>query len=206
MPCEFLSAWLFLAVVAECSGKAPVDYVNPFIGTAEHGHVYPGATVPFGLVQLSPDTRDTTWDGCSGYHYSDDSILGFSHNHLTGTGCADLGNVLLLPTVGPLKLIPGAKPGEGYRARFSHAQEIARPGYYQVFLPDYQVKVELTATARAGFHRYTFPQTTEAHVVVDLQHGVGNDVTAAQLTLEDDHTASGYRQSAGWAARRFTTS
>jgi len=188
----------FGAVVAECSGKAPVDYVNPFIGTAEHGHVYPGATVPFGLVQLSPDTRDTTWDGCSGYHYSDDSILGFSHNHLTGTGCADLGNVLLLPTVGPLKLIPGAKPGEGYRARFSHAQEIARPGYYQVFLPDYQVKVELTATARAGFHRYTFPQTTEAQVVVDLQHGVGNNVTEAQLTIEDDHTASGYRQSAGW--------
>ncbi len=132
------------------------------IGTAEHGHVYPGATVPFGMVQLSPDTRDGTWDGCSGYHYSDTSILGFSHNHLTGTGCADLGNILLMPTVGELKLTPGAQPGEGYRARFSHADETARPGYYSVLLPDYNVKVELTATARAGFHRYTFPATTPA--------------------------------------------
>ena len=188
----------FLAVVAECAGRAPVDCVNPIIGTAASGHVFPGATLPFGLVQLSPDTRATGWDGCSGYHYSDDSILGFSHNHLTGTGCPDLGNVLLMPTVGPVRLLSGAKPGEGYRARFSHDQETARPGYYEVFLPDYQVKVELTATARAGFHRYTFPATAEAHVVVDLQHGIDSAATEAQLTIEDDHTASGYRRSAGW--------
>jgi predicted alpha-1,2-mannosidase len=188
----------FLLTLAAASGKPAVDEVNPMIGTAEHGHVYPGATVPFGMVQLSPDTRDNTWDGSSGYHYSDDSILGFSHNHLTGTGCPDLGNVLLMPTVGALKLTPGARPGEGYRARFSHENEISRPGYYEVFLPDYQVKVELTATARGGFHRYTFPATTEGHVVVDLQHGIGNTVTEAQLTIEDDHTASGFRRSDGW--------
>ena len=188
----------FLLAAAACFGKSPVDYVNPMIGTAEHGHVYPGATVPFGMVQLSPDTRDNTWDGCSGYHYSDTSILGFSHNHLTGTGCPDLGNVLLMPTVGDLKLTPAARPGEGYRARFSHAGGMARPGYYSVLLPDYQVKVELTATARAGFHRYTFPATTDGHVMVDLQHGIGNKVTEAQLTIEDDHTASGYRRSNGW--------
>ena len=194
-----------LAIMAANVGlaKSPVDSVNPFIGTDEHGHVYPGATVPFGMVQLSPDTRDNTWDGCSGYHYSDDSILGFSHNHLTGTGCADLGNILLIPTVGPVRLTPGDKPGEGYRARFSHDQETARPGYYEVFLPDYKVKVELTATARAGFHRYTFPETSEGHVIVDLQHGIGNNVTDSQLTIENDHTASGYRRSDGWGGDKI---
>ena len=189
---------ILLLSAADCLAKSPVDYVNPMIGTDGHGHVFPGATVPFGLVQLSPDTRDNTWDGSSGYHYSDTSILGFSHNHLTGTGCPDLGNILLMPTVGTLKLTPGANPGEGYRARFSHEQETARPGYYKVLLPDYNVQVELTATARAGFHRYTFPATTEGHVVVDLQHGIGNKVIEAQLTIEDDHTASGYRKSDGW--------
>ena len=187
-----------LVVAVKCPGRPAVDYVNPMIGTDAHGHVYPGATVPFGMVQLSPDTRDNTWDGSSGYHYSDTSILGFSHNHLTGTGCPDLGNVLLMPTVGELKLTPGGQPGEGYRARFSHHDEIARPGYYEVFLPDYQVKVELTATARAGLHRYTFPATDQGHIVVDLQHGIGNQVTDAQLTIENDHTASGYRKSNGW--------
>jgi predicted alpha-1,2-mannosidase len=191
-------AVLFQSCLAVCSASSPVDFVNPMIGTDAHGHVYPGATVPFGMVQLSPDTRDNTWDGCSGYHYSDTSILGFSMNHLTGTGCPDLGNVLLMPTVGELKLVPGDKPGDGYRARFSHTDESARPGYYAVYLPDYQVKVELTATAHAGFHRYTFPATAEGHVVVDLQHGIGNNVSEAQLTIKNDHTASGYRKSDGW--------
>jgi predicted alpha-1,2-mannosidase len=194
---------IFLLSVAACSAKSPVDYVNPMIGTAAHGHVYPGATVPFGMVQLSPDTRDNTWDGSSGYHYSDTSILGFSMNHLTGTGCPDLGNVLLMPTAGELKLFPGAKPGEGYRASFSHDNETSRPGYYEVYLPDYQVKVELTATARAGFQRYTFPATTEGHVVVDLQHGIGNKVIEAQLRIENDHTASGYRKSNGWGGDKI---
>jgi predicted alpha-1,2-mannosidase len=193
----FFSVAVLLAAV-KCPARPAVDYVNPMIGTDAHGHVYPGATVPFGMVQLSPDTRDNTWDGSSGYHYSDTSILGFSHNHLTGTGCPDLGNVLLMPTVGDLKLTPGDHPGEGYRARFSHQDEIARPGYYEVLLPDYQVKVELTATARTGLHRYTFPATDQAHIVVDLQHGIGNKVTEAQLTIENDHTASGYRKSNGW--------
>ena len=193
---------VFLLSVATCSAELPVDYVNPMIGTAEHGHVYPGATVPFGMVQLSPDTRDNTWDGSSGYHYSDASILGFSMNHLTGTGCPDLGNIMLMPTVGELKLVPGAKPGDGYRARFSHADEISRPGYYSVLLPDYQVKVELTATARAGFHRYTFPQSDNAHIVLDLQHGIGNNTTEAQLTIENDHMASGFRRSDGWGGSK----
>ncbi len=109
------------------------------------------------MVQLSPDTRDNSWDGTSGYHYSDDSILGFSHNHLTGTGCGDLGKHHADADRRRIETDPGQTSGEGYRARFSHADEISRPGYYSVMLPDYQVKVELTATARAGFHRYTFP-------------------------------------------------
>jgi predicted alpha-1,2-mannosidase len=192
-----------LMSIGVCQAKPVVDYVNPLIGTDAHGHVYPGATVPFGMVQLSPDTRDSGWDGCSGYHYSDNSILGFSHNHLTGTGCGDLGNILLMPTVGELKLTPGAHPGEGYQSRFSHADEIARPGYYGVLLVDYNVKVELTATARAGFHRYTFPATTEGHVIVDLQHGIGNRTTEAQMTIENDHTASGYRRSDGWGGGKI---
>jgi len=198
---SFLGATLLMSD-ATSFGKSPVDYVNPLIGTDAHGHVYPGATVPFGMVQLSPDTRDTGWDGSSGYHYSDNSILGFTHNHLTGTGCPDLGNILLMPTVGALKVVPGDKPGEGYRTAFSHDNETARPGYYEVYLPDYQVKVELTATARAGFHRYTFPATDAAHVVIDLQHGIGNKTIESQLTIEDDHTASGYRRSDGWGGQK----
>lgn len=200
---RFFPGLALLLAVATCHGKPAVDYVNPMIGTDGHGHVYPGATVPFGMVQLSPDTRDNTWDGSSGYHYSDGSILGFSHNHLTGTGCADLGNVLLMPTVGALKLTPGVEPGSGYRARFSHRDEISHPGYYRVELPDSHLKVELTATAHAGFHRYTFPATEEGHIVLDLQHGVGNSVTEAQLTIENNHTAIGYRRSAGWGGDKI---
>ena len=165
------------------------------IGTDKFGHVYPGATLPFGFVQVSPDTKITGWDGCSGYHYSDSNLFGFSFNHLTGTGCLDLGNVLLIPTVGELKLTPGKAPGDGYRARFSHDQEITRPGYYSVFLPDYRVKVELTATTRVGMQRYTFLDATNAHVVLDLWHGIGNVPTKAMVTIENDHTISGYRMS-----------
>jgi len=192
-----------LVCAVACFGAAPVDYAKPLIGTDEHGHVYPGATVPFGMMQLSPDTRDSTWDGCSGYHYSDSSILGFSHNHLTGTGCADLGNVLLMPTVGAVQLEAGKTPEEGYRSAFSHSQEEARPGYYRVLLADCKVTVELTATLRGGLHRYTFPQTDEGHVILDLRHGVGNQPTDAQITLVDDRTVTGYRRSAGWGGDKI---
>jgi predicted alpha-1,2-mannosidase len=173
-----------------------VNYANPMIGTDRDGHVYPGAVVPFGFVQVSPDTPGTSGDWCSGYHYSSTNLLGFSHNHLTGTGCPDMGNILLLPVVGNLKLPLGNAPGEGYRARFSHDQEEAHPGYYSVFLPDYDVKVELTATTRVGLQRYTFPKTAEAHVLLNLWHGLGNHPTEAMLTIENDHTVSGFRKSA----------
>jgi predicted alpha-1,2-mannosidase len=171
------------------------------IGTAAHGHAYPGATVPFGMVQLSPDTPLQGWDGSSGYNYSDSAILGFSHTHLSGTGCGCLGDVMLMPTVGRLYLDAGT-PGQGYSSSFSHDQEHATPGYYSVFLKDPRIAVELTATARCGFHKYTFPATDQGHIILDLVHAVGNDPVDASVQFENDHTISGYRISDGWGGRR----
>jgi predicted alpha-1,2-mannosidase len=171
------------------------------VGTAEHGHAYPGAIVPFGMVQLSPDTPIKGWDGCSGYHYSDTAICGFSHTHLAGTGCGCLGDVLLMPTIGELRLDAGS-PGNGYTSRFSHSDEKATPGYYRVFLQDPKILAELTATARCGFHKYTFPAADNAHFVLDLVHGVGNKTVEASLDIENDTTISGSRISEGWGGKR----
>ncbi len=125
-------------------------FVKIAIGTGGHGHTYPGATVPFGMVQLSPDTNNQGWDWCSGYHYSDNSIMGFSHTHLSGTGIGDMLDVLLMPCTGTVKTIPGSRenPDAGYRSRFSHGDEVAVPGYYSVLLRDYRIRAELSATAR----------------------------------------------------------
>jgi predicted alpha-1,2-mannosidase len=184
------------------SRGAPVDEVNPLVGTAGHGHMFPGATVPFGLVALSPDTRTSGWDGCSGYHYSDSSIMGFSHTHLAGTGCGDLGDVLVMPVVGAVSLDSGADKRPGYQSAFSHDQEKTSPGYYRVFLKDPRVLAELTATARVGFHRYTFPDSDQAHVVVDLVHGVNCAVRQSDLKVESNTTLSGHRAVKGWANDR----
>ena len=127
-------------------------YVNPFIGTGGHGHTFPGASLPFGMVQLSPDTRLTGWDGCSGYHYSDSAIYGFSHTHLSGTGISDYGDILFMPALS----IPLASSTNQYSTSFSHADEKASAGFYSVKLAN-KILVELTTTARVGFHRYTFP-------------------------------------------------
>jgi predicted alpha-1,2-mannosidase len=196
---KHLIAGLFLGALALHAsvgnkGSSVVEFVNPMIGTDRDGHVYPGAAVPFGFVQVSPDTPGASGDWCSGYHYSATNLLGFSNNHLTGTGCPDLGNILLMPIVGKLKLPSGNALGEAFRAGFSHDQEEAHPGYYRVFLPDSKVKVELTATTRVGLQRYTFPETTQAHVMLDLWHGLGNHPTEAMLTVENDHTISGFRK------------
>ena len=164
-------------------------YVNPFIGTAGHGHTFPGAIVPFGMVQLSPDTRLTGWDGCSGYHYSDSKIYGFSHTHLSGTGISDYGDILLLPHVGYVF--------DGYASPFQHRNETATPGYYSVKLDDPNILVELTATARVGLHRYTFPQTVDATVVLDLAHR--DKVLDAGFTVSDNQTIVGWRRSQAWA-------
>ncbi|MGQ0760723.1 MAG: GH92 family glycosyl hydrolase [Acidobacteriota bacterium] len=174
-------------------------HVDPFIGTAGHGHTYPGATMPFGMVQLSPDTRLTGWDGCSGYHYSDRIIYGFSHTHLSGTGISDYGDILLMPTVGEvfLNALPDGKPEKGYASRFRHATETARPGSYSVRLDDENILVELAATKRAGFHRYTFPATNRANVVLDLTHR--DKVIDSEITITGSNTFVGWRRSEGWA-------
>jgi predicted alpha-1,2-mannosidase len=174
-------------------------HVDPFIGTAGHGHTFPGATMPFGMMQLSPDTRLTGWDGCSGYHYSDHIVYGFSHTHLSGTGISDYGDVLLMPAAGEvfLNALPDGKPEKGYASRFRHATETARPGYYSVKLDDENILVELAATKRAGFHRYTFPATNRANVILDLIHR--DKVIDAELRIIDDKHFVGWRRSEGWA-------
>jgi predicted alpha-1,2-mannosidase len=180
-----------------------IDQVDPMIGTGPkgHGHTYPGAVYPFGMVQLSPDTGTEGWDHCSGYLGSDPTIMGFTHSHLSGTGVADLGDLLLQPTVGDIRLNEGDqnKPRSGYRSSFQHADEKAKPGYYSVILKDYGIKVELTATAHAGFHRYTFPAGAAGHVIIDLAHGINSHSLDTLLRIEDSTTLAGYRRSTGWA-------
>jgi predicted alpha-1,2-mannosidase len=186
---------------AATAAPSPIDSVSTLVGTAGHGHTYPGATIPFGMVQLSPDTPLQGWDGSSGYHYSDSSILGFSHTHLSGTGVGGLGDILLMPTVGPVRLDAGT-PGSGYSSSFSHSQEIAKPGYYKVFLKEPQVTAELTATDHCGLHQYTFPESTNAHIVIDLAHGVGSSPITTSVNVENNTTISGSRISSGWGGRR----
>ena len=171
---------------------AQSNYVNPFIGTGGHGHTFPGATVPFGMVQLSPDTRvDGSWDGCSGYHYSDSFIYGFSHTHLSGTGVSDYGDILLLPSVNPISFEP-----EEYKTKFSHSDEVAKANYYAVNLPGNGVKVELTTSTWAGYHRYTFDKD-KGYVLLDLKH---RDKTLDFIIKErGKHTLDGFRISEGWA-------
>ncbi len=178
------------------------DYVDPFIGTGGHGHTYPGVSLPFGMVQLSPDTDTQGWDWCSGYHYSDSTIMGFSHIHLSGTGIGDYGEILFMPGTGDVKLNPGPKdaPDAGYRSRFSHDNEIARPGYYSVFLEDYSINAELTATKRTGFHKYTFPECEQSFILIDLVHGIQDKTVEASLEVLDNKTIRGSRRSRGWAA------
>ncbi len=176
------------------------QYVDPFIGTGAHGHTYPGAQVPFGMVQLSPDTRnDESWDGCGGYHYSDSSIIGFSHTHLSGTGVSDYGDILLMPITGELMLEPGTSedPHNGYRSVFSHDFEVAKPGYYSVYLEDYNVKAELTAGPRVGYHRYTFDNAGEAMLMLDLIHR--DPVIGAEIKITGNRTIQGERRSKYWA-------
>jgi predicted alpha-1,2-mannosidase len=170
-------------------------YVDPFIGTGGNGHTYPGATMPFGMVQLSPDTRLTGWEGCSGYHYSDHLIYGFSHTHLSGTGISDYGDILLMPTVGKVSL-----NNRDYASSFSHQNETARPGYYSVKL-DNNVFVELTTTLRAGFHRYTYRATDQANLILDLTHR--DRVLDSGLKITGATTFVGWRRSQSWARNQI---
>jgi len=206
---EFLAASAALALTKNAAGADAADvtqFVNPFIGTGGHGHTYPGATVPFGMVQLSPDTYNDGWDWCSGYHISDSSIMGFSHTHLSGTGIGDMLDFLVMPSTKEIKFQPGPRenPELGYRSRFSHDNESAEPGYYSVLLSDYQVRAELTATERAGFHRYTFPESAASHFILDLGHAYGahTKINWCRMEVAGNDTVVGGRSTAAWARGR----
>lgn len=173
-----------------------VNYVNPFIGTDAHGHTYPGATLPFAMMQLSPDTRLDGWDGCSGYHYSDSYIYGFSHTHLSGTGVSDYADVLIMPLKEPV-FNNGADGQPGYKAPFSHDNETASPGYYAVQLDQINVGVELTVSYRSGMHRYHFPKGQKQMIIIDLEHR--DQVLDSKLNLISETEISGYRHSKAWA-------
>ena len=197
-----------------------VQYVNPFIGTAGMGHTFPGACVPFGGVQLSPDTemiphniqgtyQPRTYEYCAGYQYEDRTIVGFSHTHFSGTGHSDLGDILLMPGTGEIQLTPGTaeNPESGYRQRFSHAHESAGAGHYEVKLEDSGIQVELTATQRVGVHRYTFPEGAQGHLVMDLDHGIYNydgKTLWAEVRVESPTLVTGYRITNGWARTNYT--
>ncbi len=181
----------------------PVDYVDPFIGTDYHGHVFLGANVPYGAVQLGPTNFVKGWDWCSGYHYSDSIVTGFSHTHLSGTGIGDLGDILVMPYTGSLRLEPGSQEdiSKGYASKYSHKTEIAKPGYYQVILDSYGIKVELTASERAGFHCYKFPEADTARIIIDLKQGIGWDKAVnTDLKIKNKKAIWGYRFSKGWAS------
>lgn len=218
---QFKTSLLSVFAICACSIlNAQTEYVNPLIGTDGMGHTFPGACVPFGIVQLSPDTdtiphningvyQSRAYEYCAGYQYSDKTIVGFSHTHFSGTGHSDLGDILIMPYTGKLHLNPGTAndPDGGYRSRFSHDTEIARPGYYEVTLDDYNVKARLTATKRVGVHQYSFPKGENARFIMDLNHGIYNyegKTLWANIRVENDTLITGYRITNGWSRTNYT--
>jgi predicted alpha-1,2-mannosidase len=180
------------------SDEALVSYVNPFIGTGGHGHTFPGATLPFGMMQLSPDTRLEGWDGCGGYHYTDSIVYGFSHTHLSGTGVSDYGDILLKPCIGEQKMDNGytSNPSEGYASYFNKDSEVASPGYYAMSLEE-GIDVQLASTLRAAMHKYTWNRAENPHVVLDLHHR--DFLLDAHIVVENDSVVTGFRSSNAWA-------
>ena len=209
------------AMADEASQARAYAAVDPFIGTGGQGHTFPGAVVPFGMIQLSPDTqlksRKDGYGWAAGYRHDDTTIFGFSHTHFSGTGHSDLGDFLVMPMTGEVRLEPGSidQPGSGYFSRFSHDSERAEPGYYAVTLSDYGIRAELTAGERIGVHRYTFPADKPAHVLIDMRtsmYAYPGKVLWSRLRLRDDGTLTGFRETRGWApgrqlyfAMRFST-
>ena len=210
-----------LLIFGNLSAQDKAALVNPIIGTNGMGHTFPGACVPFGLVQLSPDTdtiphnvdgkyQPRAYEYCAGYQHKDSSIVGFSHTHFSGTGHSDLGDILIMPATGELKLNPGTAtdPDGGYRSRFSHDTEVSRPGYYEVMLADYGVKAQLTATKRVGVHKYTFPKEAKnQRIILDMIHGIYNydgKVLWTNIRVENDTLVTGYRITNGWARTNYT--
>ncbi|QDL28290.1 GH92 family glycosyl hydrolase [Stenotrophomonas maltophilia] len=206
-----LASGATLAATPNTAAERAYAAVDPFIGTGGEGHTYPGATVPFGMVQLSPDTRiqprEKAYGWAAGYRYDDSSIVGFSHTHFSGTGHSDLGDILLMPFTGTPGLERGdpEKPRSGYASRFRHADEKAEPGYYAVTLDDYRVRAELTTSARVGVHRYAFPQGTDAKVLLDMRtsmYDYPGKVLWSRVRVRADGTVTGFRETRGWAPGR----
>ena len=200
---------LLFAALSAAAATSGFNDVDPLIGTGEEGHTFPGATVPFGMVQLSPDTQirfyKQSYKWAAGYRHEDTSILGFSHTHFSGAGHSDLGDFLIQPIAGPVRLEPGDDSQPGYRSRFRHMTEKAEPGYYAVTLDDYQVRAELTATTRAGVHRYTFPAGQPAHLLLDLRSSIYNydgKILWSRIRVRPNGTITGMRQTRGWAPGR----
>jgi predicted alpha-1,2-mannosidase len=197
--------FLFLLLTANCSrqAKQPVDYVDPFIGTGYHGHTYPGATFPLGAVQLSPDTRKNHWDACAGYYYDDSAIAGFTHTHLSGTGCIDLGDILFQPNTRDLP----ATLSNYYLAplTFSHRNETAAAGYYAVTFREEGIKAELTATTYAGLHRYTYGKGKTQSLIIDLRYVLdsGDAVDSLYIRKTAENELAGMRRTQGWTPNQY---
>src|SRR6056297_1595731 len=223
--CVLIGILLFVSCQNQDSAKQGTieedfaQFVNPFVGTSKMGHTYPGATAPFGMVQLSPQTNfvpmyhedgtynKKTYEYCAGYQYRDTTIIGFSHTNFSRTCHSDLGDFLLMPTTGDLVMEPlKTKEGEkGFYSTFDHKEESANPGYYKVFLRDYGITAELTASERVGMHRYTFPASKEAHIILDLVYNVyhhDHKNVWTFIRVENDSLITGYRQTKGWARTR----
>lgn len=217
MKYSFFYCLVFLSVVASAQQNV-VKYVKPLIGTEKMGHTYPGATVPFGAVQLSPETdtipyavngkyNGDVYKYCAGYKYEDKTIVGFSHTHFSGTGHSDLGDFLIMPTQGKLQMNPGTAndPRSGFRSSFSHANETAEAGYYKVKLDDDNITAEMTASTRVGMHQYTFPKSDQSHIILDLMAGIYNydeKTVWTYIRVVNDTLITGYRQTYGWARTR----
>jgi predicted alpha-1,2-mannosidase len=193
----------FIFLVTKTGAQDLTKYVDPFIGTGGHGHTYPGATAPFGMVQVSPDTRTGNWDACGGYHYSDKTIIGFSHLHISGTGCLDYGDILFMPTSGKIQLQAGDEKNSltGYRSKFNHSSEVAEPGYYSVMLSDDTINTELTATTRAAFHRYSYHKSSSGNLIIDLTHQLERKelIKELEFCVIANNKIEGMRRSQGWA-------
>ena len=201
--CVLLAAGNGVAQQNYSKSEGLLQYVDPYIGSGYHGHVFVGTSVPYGMVQLGPTNIHKGWDWCSGYHYSDSILIGFSHTHLSGTGCTDLCDILIMP-LNEIRTSRGNQDDirDGYASRYSHANEIARPEYYSLLLDRYNIKAELTATDRVGFHRYTYPEGKPASILIDLREGNGSNAYDSYIRKVDDYTVEGYRYVRGWSPSR----
>ncbi len=206
LTCMAIGSFVTSGVMAQQNSQTNetlLQYVDPYIGSGYHGHVFVGTSVPYGMVQLGPSNIHKGWDWCSGYHYSDSLTIGFSHTHLSGTGCTDLGDVLIMP-LNEIRTPRGNQDdfSGGYASKYSHQNEVARPDYYSLKLDRYNIQAELTTTDRVGFHRYTYPAGKPASVLIDLREGNGSNAYDSYIRKVDDYTVEGYRYVHGWSPSR----